>query len=186
MKRTPAVVAIVSSVVAVWAIGGCGGGGGDVEWVYGSEWDYPQYRYVTIYLRVEQPNGGPLAGAVVTINGEEVDGLTAGRWYAIGDDGPPEWRGWPHNWAVIDLPVRIDRPGQVRTLTIRARKAGWGWDSTKVRIADADPDYVFVRAVLVLGVATTEHGRRAKPEYFRPFAGARGGEDGQRQRTVGR
>ncbi|MBC7286968.1 MAG: hypothetical protein H5T86_02780 [Armatimonadetes bacterium] len=128
---------------------------------------YPQYRYVTIYLRVQEPDGDPVRGAAVYIDGEPIDGLTAGRWYRIDDDGPPEWQGWLHNWAVHDLAVRIDRRNQVRELDLEVAKDGWGSRSTTIRVRDSDPEHMYVRVKFTLGVDALAV-QPSEPEYLRP------------------
>jgi hypothetical protein len=160
---------VIGGLGAPMFLTGCGGGGG---WYYGEDWDYPEYHYVTLYLRVQEPDGSPLRGAKVTIAGEEVDGLTAGRWYRIGEEAPPEWRGWQYNWAVEDYQVRINREGQVRRLTVRVAKEGWGSDSTEIVVEDDDPTYIYVRIVFTLGVGSTEVMSSAAPEYLRPVESA--------------
>ena len=161
MSRLALASTATAALAVFLAVTGCGGGDD------GCRWHYPQYRYLTLYLRVEKPNGDPLPGATVTIEGKEVNGLTAGRWYAIGRDGPAEWRGWLHNWAVEDYRVRINRKGQVRTLTVHVFRDGWGWDAAEVEIADADPVYVYVRIIFVLGVTGSQGPQGPKIEYFK-------------------
>ncbi len=165
-NRAFAKLASVAALVALLVLSGCGGSG-DSE--YSPYDDYPQYRYLTLYLRVQDVDGDPVRGARVYINDERVDGYTAGRWYEIGAEGPVEWEGWPYNWAVEDLPVRIDRRGQVRRLRIEVVKSGWGTRRSTVYVRDSDPDYLFVRIRFTMGLDTLD-ADAAQPEYFRPPA----------------
>lgn len=169
MSRFALAALTITAVGVALLVTGCGGDG---DWYYG-ERNYPQYRYLNLYLRVEKPNGDPLGGATVTIEGERVDGLTANRWYQIGADGPSSWRGWLHNWAVKDFQVRINNRGQVRSLTVRVAREGWGADSAEVDVRDADPARVYVRTIFVLGVGDAAAGRGPSPEYLRPGADPR-------------
>ncbi len=170
MSRLSIAAITVTALSAALLVAGCGGGGG--SYYYGEN-DYPQYRYLSLYLRVEKPNGDPLGGATVTIEGEEVDGLTASRWYQVGSEGPSSWRGWLYNWAVGDFQVLINREGQVKSLTVRVARDGWGADSAEVKVRDADPDRVYVRVIFVLGVDNAAAGRTPSPEYLRPGADPR-------------
>lgn len=157
----------VAAALAALIVAGCGGSGGDE---YDPWDDYPQYRYLTLYLRVQDPDGDPVRGARVYINNDRVDGLTAGRWYEVGLEGPEEWEGWLHNWAVEDFPVRIDHEGQVRKLRIKVSKPGWDTRYSTVYVRDADPDYMYVRIRFTMGLDTLGTDE-PEPDYYRPKAG---------------
>jgi hypothetical protein len=154
---------------------GCGGGGtgygpcGDEPYC---DEDYPQYRYLTIYLRVEDPGGEPVGAAEVRINGCLVDDRTAGRWYYIGSTGPKPWRGWRYNWAVEDFRVRLDYPAQTRHLHVEVSKPGYGSDDVVFEVSDDDPEYLYARAVLLLGASPARARAAGQAEYFRPRPGA--------------
>lgn len=149
-------------------LAGCGGGG-YYDGCAGS--DYPQSRYVTFYLRVEDPWGNPVGGATVEIDGFRVDGPTTDYWVYVGYEGPPEWWGWAYNWGVENYRVVIYEPDEVRYLRVRVSAPDLGSEDAWVEIGDCDPLRVYVRIVFVLGAgpyqAEGASATQPQPEYFR-------------------
>lgn len=135
-------------------LAGCGGGGKCTD---GNVDDsYPKSKYVDLYLQISAPNGDPLGGASVEINGSTVNGPTSDSWSEIGTDAPEEWLGWKYNWVIKDYEVVINQKGEVRDLIVRVSKPGFGPRQATVPIRSTDPAKVYVRLWFTLQPQASE------------------------------
>ncbi len=144
------------------AIAGCGGTDIDDDDGYDpGYYDFPQYRNLTIILRVVDPAGYPIGGASVWVADHEDDQTTSTRLHPLGDGYPRQWRGWLANWTSDDYRVVINYPGDRDEFTIEAGKRGYWSDRTRVSISDYEPDEIFVRDELVLVPRATIYSTQA-------------------------
>lgn len=137
--------------LALTFVAGCGGSDIDDDDGYDSgEYNYPQYKNLTIILRVVDPDGVPVGGASVWVDEKEADRTTDKKLHPLGDGYPREWRGWLANWTNDDYRVVMNYSGDRDNFTIAAGKYGYWSDETHVSVADWEPDEIFVRDELVL------------------------------------
>ncbi|MFO7946589.1 MAG: hypothetical protein R6V19_07235 [Armatimonadota bacterium] len=142
---------VVLLALGLTLITGCGGSDIDDDDGYSSgEYGYPQYKNLTIILRVVDPEGVPIGGASVWVDEHEDDETTDRRLHPLGDGYPRSWRGWLANWTSDDYRVVMNYSGDQDTFTIAAGKHGYWSDETRVAIGDWEPDEIFVRDELVL------------------------------------
>lgn len=112
--------------------------------------DFPQYRNLTIILRVIDQDGDPVGGASVWVDGEEAIETSEDELRPLGTGFPREWRGWLANWVSDDYRVVINYPGDTDEFDIEVGKTGYWSDETSVVISDWEPDEIFIRDVMVL------------------------------------
>ena len=132
-------------------LNGCGGSDIDDDDGYDpGDPEFPQYKDLTLILRVVDPDGDPVGGASVWVDGSEDDRKTDAQLHPLSDGYPRQWRGWLANWTSDDYRLVINYRGDRDTFIIEAGKRGYWSDSTRVVISDYEPDEIFVRDVLVL------------------------------------
>ncbi len=146
-----AIWAILLLAPAAMLLAGCAGGtidddGGYDPGIIG----FPQYRNLTIVLRVIDERGRAVGGASVWVDGREAQKRTDNRLYPLGSGYPREWQGWLANWTSDAYRVVINYPNDVDEFDIEVGKQGYWPDVTRVVIADWEPDEIFVRDVMVL------------------------------------
>jgi len=142
--------------LTVAALVGCSGSDIDDDDGYDPGYrNYPQYKNLTIVLRVVDPQGNPIGGASVWVADHEDDTTTDRRLHPLAEGYPRKWQGWLANWASDDYRVVINYPGDRDEFTIEAGRAGYWSAQTRVSIADYEPDEIFVRDVLVLPAKST-------------------------------
>ena len=145
------VVAILLLGAAMVLLNGCGGSDIDDDDGYDSgDPAYPQYKDLTLILRVVDPDGDPISGASVWVDDSEDDRKTDAQLHPLGEGYPRQWRGWLANWTSDDYRLVINYRGDTDEFLIEAGKTGYWSDSTRVVISDYEPDEIFVRDVLVL------------------------------------
>ena len=144
------------------AIAGCGGTDIDDDDGYDPGYsDYPEYRNLTLILRVVDPSGRPVGDASVWVADHEDDHTTSSRLHPLADGYPRQWRGWLANWTSDEYRVVINYPGDRDEFTVEAGKRGYWSDETRVSISDYEPDEIFVRDELVLVPKATIHSAQA-------------------------
>ena len=145
------VVAILLLGAAMVLLNGCGGSDIDDDDGYDSgDPAYPQYKDLTLILRVVDPDGDPISGASVWVDDSEDDRKTDAQLHPLGEGYPRQWRGWLANWTSDDYRLVINYRGDTDEFLLEAGKTGYWSDSTRVVISDYEPDEIFVRDVLVL------------------------------------
>lgn len=137
------VLALAVTGVALFA-GGCGGG---TDYYHS---DYPQSKYLTLIMRVQNPAGDPVGGATIIVDGENDPQLTDPQFHPLGSGYPDEWQGWLANWVSDQYSVVMNFEGDSDQFEIRAHKDGWLDDYTTVLVDDSEPSDIFIRDTLTL------------------------------------
>lgn len=165
-KQALSFTVLATFVVALIALGGCGGGQIDDDNGYdpGDE-DYPQYKDLTLILKVRNSAGKPLGGATVLIDEEEDGTLTDLQFHPLGDGYPTAWLGWLCNWTSDDYQVVMNYYGDQDSFEIRVHKDGWTDDSTIVRVDDDEPEHIFIRDTMILYRVTDGASAKRAPHY---------------------
>lgn len=135
-------------LLTVFALGGCGGGYIDDDYYH--EDDYPRYTDLTLILRVQTPNGNPLGGATVWIDGDRDDHRTDSEFHPLADGYPRDWWGWLANWVSDEYSVVMSYPGDADEFEMRVSKPGFTADRSTVVVEDWEPDHIFIRDVMTL------------------------------------
>ena len=151
--------------LALALLAGCGGTELDDDYGYdpGAP-SYPQYRYLTIALRVTDGGGRALGGATVYVDGVANGTLSADQYYPLDNHYPHNWQGWAANWESDEYRVVINYPGDQDRFEIRVTKPGWTADSTMVTIHDWEPTDIYIRDVMTLWEVQTG-GARAQAAH---------------------
>lgn len=123
---------------------GCGGSDHD----YGN--DYPQYKYLTLVLAVQNASGDPVGGATIFVDDQADAQLTDSQFHPLGAGYPDAWQGWLANWVSDEYSVVMNYAGDSDQFEIRAHKDGWLDDYTTVRVDDYEPSEIFIRDTLTL------------------------------------
>ena len=142
---------------AVW-ISGCAG-----------ETDHYHQRSTTklleIYLKAATPEGQPLEGATVWVDGSAQSKRTGDAYRRLDSMFPPDWRGWEYNWS--GGPFRFDArdfPRHGVQIEILVSKSGWETQRSTIPISPDAPDDLFMRQTFVMErrVGTAEVGVMAE------------------------
>lgn len=148
MVRQGSAVAVALVMVL---LAGCGGTDLDDDNGYNPGVpSYPQYRYLTIALRVVDGGGRALGGATVYVDGVADRTPTAPTFHPLGSLYPYPWRGWAANWESDEYQVVINYPGDQDRFEIRVERPGFTTDHTMVTVRDAEPSEIFIRDVMTL------------------------------------
>jgi hypothetical protein len=171
-KQALSFYVLLAVVIAVIALGGCSGGQIDDDNGYdpGDE-NYPQYKDLTLILRIQTSAGKPLGGATVLIDEEEDSTSSDSKFHPLGDGYPTAWLGWLCNWTSDDYQVVMNYYGDRDSFEIRVHKDGWTDDSTIVRVDDSEPDQIFIRDTMVLHRLTDTASLKRVPHYAEVTAG---------------
>ncbi len=158
-------------VLSILFIGGCSGDGAYDDYYWGPDTSrYPQYKDLSLVLRVVDTAGRPVQGASVWVGGRLDSRRTEGRLRPLGDGYPVAWQGWLANWVSENYRAVIHRPGGRDEFQIRVTKVGYIADVTTVVIEDYEPNHIFVRDVMVLrtgsGIYSQETGEPRKAEVI--------------------
>jgi hypothetical protein len=137
--------------LATMMLAGCSGGTIDDDDGYDPGLiDFPQYRNLTIILRIVDQDGNPVGGASVWVDGEEAQEMSDNLLHPLGAGYPRDWQGWLANWVSDDYRVVINFPGDTDEFAIEVGKQGYWADETRVTVSDWEPDEIFIRDVMVL------------------------------------
>lgn len=128
----------------VWALGGCGGMGYDAE-----EFD-SQYPDLTFALRVEDPDGKPIGGARVFVDGERDDWWTESEFESVGSGFSAAWRGFETNWIRENYQIYSAIGSGKLRFDVAVRKAGWTDAVIIVQIEELTAQRYHVRGVLTM------------------------------------
>ncbi|MEN6305586.1 MAG: hypothetical protein ABFD96_22880 [Armatimonadia bacterium] len=124
-------------------LSGCGGSYGP------GDSNYPDYRTLTLALRVQDPDGNPIANARVFVDGDRYDWPTQETFEPLGTDFPAAWQGWLANWS-SSTDFFEDTPGEPIHFDIAVRKTGWGEGVSIVHIESPTSRYYVVRDTITL------------------------------------
>lgn len=127
-------------------------------WMSGCAGESDDYRYrpsptklLEIYLKVARPDGQPLEGATVWVDGSAQSHRTDDSYLRLGSDFPPDWRGWEYNW--FGGPFRFDTrdfPRHGASIEILVSKEGWRTARTTITFGPDAPDDLFMRQTFVM------------------------------------
>ena len=128
--------------LATVMLAGCSGGTIDDDDGYDPGLiDFPQYRNLTIILRVIDQDGDPVGGASVWVDGQEAIETTENELRPLGSGYPREWQGWLANWVSDGYRVVINYPNDSDEFDIWVGKTGYWADETSVVISDWEPTF---------------------------------------------
>ena len=131
-------------------LGGCGGTIDDDDGLDLGDPGYPVYKDLTLVLRVQDPEGWPVGGATVIVDGEEDLAETEDEYHPLGAGYPTSWIGWRANWVSDYYQVVMNYAGDVDEFLIEVTKDGWTTDRSLVQIFDYEPDHIFIRDTLTI------------------------------------
>ncbi len=108
-------------------------------------------KLLEIYLNVATPEGEPLEGATVWVDGSAQSHRTGDSYQRLDSSFPPDWRGWEYNWA--GGPFRFDTrdfPRHGANIEILVSKTGWQTPRTTIPFGHDAPDDLFMRQTFVM------------------------------------
>jgi hypothetical protein len=164
------VLLLVAAMVAL-TLGGCGGSIDDDNGYDPHEPGYPQYKELTITLQVTNATGLPIGGAEVLIDGVADETTTDEQLHPLGEGYPTAWQGWLANWTSDAYEVVMNYEGDQDQFEIRVHKDGWTDDSTIVKIADYEPDHIFIRDEMIMHRITDVTSTAAKAPHYAEVTG---------------
>jgi len=155
------VLAVVAALGVLVALAGC-----DADW-YEDDWD-DDYddgssydKTVYFYLNVADEDGDPLQNVTVWIDGTRQDDKTEDEYERLGNQFPPDWRGWRYNWS--GGPFWFDVrgcSGGTCSIEIMVSRSGYQTQRSHVPFDRWDPREIYVRQTFVMeprsGVAAAE------------------------------
>jgi hypothetical protein len=157
---------LVSVGLAALLLGGCGGTIDDDHGYDSGQSGYPQYKALTLILRVQTPAGNPLGGVTVLVDGEADSTLTDSVFHPLGSGYPDAWQGWLANWTSDAYQVVMNYRGDSDQFEIRVQKPGWTDDSTIVQVSDDEPDDIFIRDVMTMHRLTSASVQAAGAPHY--------------------
>ncbi len=137
-------LALVSLAVSFAALTGC-----DSDW-YDDE-DGAYVKSLFIYLNVADQDGEALEDATVWVDGSQQNDRTDDSYRRLGNQFPPDWRGWRYNWSNgwYRFDVR-DCMHQVCTIEIMVSRTGYQTQRTYITFGRGDPDEIYMRQTFVM------------------------------------
>jgi len=147
--------ALLSALGLVTLLSGCGG-----TWYEDDYDDYIDYDNQTyqktlfIYLNVADQDGDPLPDVTVWIDGVEQDARTADEYEQLGNQFPPDWRGWEHNWNGGPFWFDLRDSGGEARVEIMVSRSGLRTQRTTLRFDRWDPREIYARQTFVMEPAT--------------------------------
>jgi hypothetical protein len=147
---------LIGALLVVGLVAGCGGSDIDDDGGYNpGDAAYPQYKDLTLVLRVVDGVGNPVGGARVWVDEVRDPTATESVFRPLGSGYPAAWQGWLANWTSDAYRVVMNYRGDQDQFEIRVGKSGYSQDSTLVRVYDREPNHIFVRDTMVLHRITT-------------------------------
>jgi len=147
-------LAVAVLAVATLTMTGCGGDWYEDDYCYDDyscDDDYSYQKTLFVYLNVADQDGRPLNGATVWVDGSQEENRTDGEYRELGQQFPPDWRGWKYNWAGgpywIDL---RDWANRRATIEILVSKTGYDTQRTTLSLTRYDPDETYMRQTFVM------------------------------------
>jgi hypothetical protein len=155
-------------------LGGCGGTIDDDNGLDLGDPGYPIYKDLTIILCVQDPNGWPVGGATVFVDGAEALNETEDEYQRLGDGYPVAWIGWLANWVSDYYQVVMNYAGDVDEFVITATRDGWTEDTSLVQIFDYEPDHIFIRDTMTIAPFGGAHTSAVRAPHAAAVVGAGG------------
>jgi hypothetical protein len=177
-------------LASVFAFGGCGSTYLDDDNGYNPGDDgYPLYVNMTLVWKVIDPDGYPIGGVTMWLDGAESMYLTDPEFTPLGNNYPYNWRGWLCNWISDEYRAVINYHGDSDSFELRATKPGWTDASTILEVNEYDYPEVFIRGTLVMypidGLQVQGVASQAKPEVQKAPAGFKRAPGHEPKFTVG-
>lgn len=141
------------------ALTGCGGSGDDYYYPDPG----PRYHEVNIVLNVSDLAGNAVGEVVVWVNGVAQTGMTSWNFAMLGNNYPPELRGFLANWIQPGFSVATYSPGDYDTIEVMVTKPGYYPQSTTFTITDNLPADVYARETFVMERSPYPNTAEAKP-----------------------
>ncbi len=138
----------LAALVAVVLGAGCGS-----DWWDDDDDHYYSHRDKTvfIYLNIADQDGDPLSEVTVWVDGTKQSDKSADEYSELGNQFPPDWRGWEYNWSGGPYFFDVYRcPGYTCRVEILVSTSGWRSQKTHIVINEYDPDEIYFRQTFVL------------------------------------
>lgn len=150
---------------AVAGISGCGGDWYEDDYYDGYYYDdgyyHDDHRYdydsgsnqktLFVYLNVGDQDGEALEGVTVWFDGSQQEDRTEATYSRLGDQFPPDWAGWRHNWSGGPFWIDLrDCSNRRCTIEILVSRSGYETQRTTITLEQADPDEIYMRQTFVM------------------------------------
>ncbi len=143
-------IALVAAA-GVLVFSGCDSAWYEDDWDDDGGYDGSYNKTIFFYLNVADANGDPLPGVTVWIDGDQQDARTDDEYERLGQQFPPDWRGWRYNWSGgpywLDL---RDYAGAECTIEIMVTRSGLQSQRSYVTFDRWDPREIYVRQTFVM------------------------------------
>ena len=153
MRRMVTVTALIALVAAVGmlVLAGCDSAWYEDDWRDDGRDDGSYDKTVYFYLNVADASGDPLPGVTVWIDGAQQEVRTDDEYNRLGEQFPPDWRGWRYNWQGGPFWVNVrNSPGGECTFEIMVTHVGLQSQRSYVTFDRWDPREIYVRQTFVM------------------------------------
>lgn len=144
--------AVLPALSLMLLLSGCGG-----DWCDDDCYDYDDGTYektLFVYLNVADQDGKALPDVTVWINGAPQQQRTAATYERLGDQFPPDWRGWEYNWSGGPYWFDLRDTGGEARVEIMVSRSGLQTQRTTLRFDRWDPREIYVRQTFVMEPVT--------------------------------
>lgn len=160
-RMVRAVLCIAAVMTAAVVMIGCGGDDGYYrdDRYYGDRYyddhrdrDLGSYqKTLFVYLNVADQDGDPLEGATVWVDSRQQDARTESEYRRLGEQFPPDWRGWHYNWSGGPYWIDLRDCSNLRcTIEILVSRSGYETQRTTIPLERRNPDEIYMRQTFVM------------------------------------
>ncbi len=104
-----------------------------------------------VYLNVADQDGEPLEGVTVWVDSRQQDERTADEYRRLGEQFPPDWRGWRYNWSGGPYWIDLRDCANLRcTIEILVSRSGYETQRTTIPMERHNPDEIYMRQTFVM------------------------------------
>ena len=135
----------------------------------------PRYHSMTIILHVEDLVGDALGEVTVWVDGVAQNARTSWQFISLGNQYPPEWRGFLANWIFSGFTVATYRADDLEKVTVVVTKPGYQSQGTVFYVADDLPSQVYARETFTMLPTAFPAGAEG-PDEMKPIMKDKPGE----------